>query len=116
VDAITGEHSHDDESSGGGSSGHDHSSSGELEEGSVMVFENSFLFTDLEPGTHTVSVVLNYDDHSAIQPPVIATETFKVKGNDGDGGGGIPAWALALGVVGGLIAGSAAMRFVGNKP
>ena len=83
---------------------------GGLVENPTMWFENTFDFTDLTPGKHTVAVALMYDDHTPFQPPIIATETFTVEGgSSGDGDDdGIATWllivtggiGLALGVVG----------------
>ena len=122
-DILTGEHSHE--------AGEDHSTTsatGAMEdqedeetalgnpaglvENPVMWTENSYTFTNLEPGYHTVAVALNYDDHSPYSPPVLTSQTFFVEG--GDDGSGVPWWALALGVVGGLVLGGAGMKLAGR--
>jgi methionine-rich copper-binding protein CopC len=109
---ITGEHSHDEgEDQSAGSSG---SNPGGLVENPLMWFENSYTFTNLEPGFHTVTVALNYDNHDPIEPQVFQSATFRVTGGDDDGKG-IPAWALALGVVGGLVVGGIGVKLVGSR-
>ncbi len=90
---------------------------GGLVENPVMVVDNSYTFTNLEPGYHTVSVVLNYDNHTPYNPPVIESKTFRVEGS-GSGGSsdsGVPVWALALGVVGGLVVGGVGMKLAGSR-
>jgi methionine-rich copper-binding protein CopC len=86
---------------------------GGLAENPVMTFQNSFTFTNLEPGWHTVAVALTYDDHTLIDPPVMAAQTFRVEGDDGSDG--IPVWALILGVLAGLFAGGAGMELLGSR-
>ncbi len=112
---LTGEaHSHDT----GASSGHSHESSSSesedpngLVENPVMWNTNSYTFKDLEPGVHTVAVVLNYADHSSYSPPVVTSMNFVV--GDSGGGGGVETWmfiaglgiAAAVGLAGGRILG-----------
>jgi methionine-rich copper-binding protein CopC len=127
VDVITGEHSHDEMDMSGatgasGSTGATDTSSGSSgamaempAENPVMWVENSYTFTNLEPGVHTVAVVLNYDNHTAYNPPVIASQSFHVKGGSDDDSGGIPAWTLALGVIGGLVVGGVGMKLAGSR-
>ena len=104
-DAMTDRDMDDDEAG--------HEFDGGLVENPAMWVENSFTLTDLEPGVHTVSVVLNHDDHTPLSPAVIASESFAIGGGSGDDG--IPVWALALGVVGGLVVGGAGMKLVGGR-
>jgi methionine-rich copper-binding protein CopC len=134
VDAFTGAHSHDDAEShddmamdDDDDEAHDddmaedmamddestdgHAFDGGLVENPAMVIENSFLLTDLEPGVHTVSVVLNYDNHAPFDPPVIATQTFEIEGDSG----GIPAWTLVLAIAGGLVVGGIGMKLAGSR-
>jgi hypothetical protein len=87
---------------------------GGLVENPVLWVENSFTFTDLEPGVHTVSVVLNYDNHTPFDPPVIASQSFTI-GGAGDDDSGIPAWTLALAIAGGLVVGGVGMKLVGGN-
>jgi methionine-rich copper-binding protein CopC len=130
VDALTGEHSHDEMDMTGaagasGSTGSTDTTSGSsgamadmpggLAENPVMWVENSYTFTNLEPGVHTVSVVLNYDNHTAYDPPVIASQSFHVKGGSDDDSGGIPAWTLAIGVIAGLVVGGVGMKLAGSR-
>jgi methionine-rich copper-binding protein CopC len=110
---ITGEHSHG-EGSEDQSAGRSGSNPGSLVENPLMWFENSYTFTNLEPGVHTVTVVLNYDNHDPIEPPVFQSATFHVTGGDEDGDD-IPAWALALGIVGGLVVGGIGVKLVGSR-
>ena len=131
VDVLTGEHSHDegddheDEMAGstgatGAADDHEEDEAdvaempGGLVENPVMWVENSYMFTNLEPGTHAVAVVLNYDDHTPYDPPVLAAQSFRVEGGSDDDGG-IPAWTLALGVIGGLVAGGIGMKLAGSR-
>jgi hypothetical protein len=126
VDILTGEHSHEEgdehdmaDSTGATGATDDHEDDmaempGGLVENPVMWVENSYTFTNLEPGNHTVAVVLNYDNHSTYDPPVIASQTFRVTGGSA-GDDGIPAWALALGVVGGLVVGGVGMKLAGSR-
>lgn len=126
VDVITGAHSHDDamaddhdedmaddEMSEDEMADHEEMDGG-LVENPVMWVENSFTFTDLEPGVHTVSVVLNYDNHTPFDPPVIASQSFTI-GGAGDDDSGIPAWTLALAIAGGLVVGGVGMKLVGGN-
>ncbi len=128
TDIFTGEHTHSDTATGatGSSGGMDMSGSsgttaesnnpGGLVENPIMWAENSYTFKNLEPGNHTVTVVLNYDNHTPFNPPVLATKTFRVEGGSSDSGGsGVPAWTLALGVVGGLIVGGVGMKLAGSR-
>jgi len=85
-----------------------------MAENPVMWVENSYTFTNLEPGVHTVSVALFHDDHTPFSPPVIASQTFTV-GGSGDGSGGIPVWALVIGIVGGLAVGGVGMKLMGSR-
>jgi methionine-rich copper-binding protein CopC len=116
VEVLTGTHSHEEGSSSGG---HSHgqapmtSSPGGLVENPVMWVDNSYTFRNLEPGFHTVTVVLNYDNHEPLDPPVMATATFRIEG--GEGGSGLPAWTVVLGLVAGLVIGAASMRFAGGR-
>ena len=54
-----------------------------MAENPVMWVENSYTFTGLEPGVHTVSVALFHDDHTPFSPPVIASQSFTVAGSGG---------------------------------
>jgi hypothetical protein len=110
VDVITGSHSHED-GEDAAEEDHDEEMDGGLVENPAMWVENSFSFTGLEPGVHTATIVLNYDDHTPLDPPVIASQTFTVGGGDHDDGG-IPAWTLIVAVIGGLVVGSIGMKFV----
>ncbi|HEU0072713.1 MAG TPA: copper resistance protein CopC [Dehalococcoidia bacterium] len=126
VDVIAGTHSHDDATT----DDHDEDMAGDdmsedemtgqeemdggLVENPVMWVENSFTFTGLEPGVHTVSVVLNYDNHTPLNPPVIASHSFTISGAGG-GDGGIPAWTLALAIAGGLVVGGVGMKLAGGR-
>ena len=123
VDVLAGEHGHDDEEMAGttGATGaDDHGDNtddssenpGGLVENPIMWPDNTYTFTNLEPGYHTVAVALTYDDHTLFDPPVIAAQTFRVDGGDS---GGIPVWALALGVIGGLVVGGLGMKLVGSR-
>jgi hypothetical protein len=124
VELLSGEagHSHDEEEA---DDSHSHSSASEADDGEerpggmvenpAMSFKDTFAFTNLEPGVHTVTVALTYDDHSIIDPPVLASTSFTVRPDDG-GDGGIPAWALALGVVAGVVIGGGAVRWIGTRP
>jgi methionine-rich copper-binding protein CopC len=129
VDVFTGTHSHDAEMSGDDAemSSDDEMSHDEMEEmddheelpgglveNPVMWVENSFTFTDLEPGVHTATIVLNYDNHMPVDPPVIATQSFTI-GSAGGDDGGIPAWTLAIAVVGGLAVGGVGMKLAGGR-
>jgi methionine-rich copper-binding protein CopC len=128
VDVLTGEHSHDedmemaddheemadDETSDDEMADHEEMPGG-LAENPVMWVENSYTFTDLEPGVHTVSVVLNYDNHTPLDPPVIASQSFTVSGAGGNDDGGIPAWTLVIAVVGGLAVGGIGMKLAGGR-
>ncbi len=116
VDVIAGSHSHDDDDAHDGHDGEmvddaGHELDGGLVENPTMWIENSFTLTDLEPGVHTVSVVLNHDNHIPLDPPVIASQAFAVSGDDG----GIPAWTLVLAIAGGLVAGGVGMKLVGGR-
>ncbi len=117
VDVIAGTHSHDNDETHADDDKDDdeagHELDGGLVENPAMWIENSFRFTDLEPGMHTVSVVLNHDNHMPLDPPVIASQSFAIDG--GSGGDGIPPWALALAVAGGLIVGGAGMWLAGRR-
>jgi copper resistance protein C len=124
-DVLTGSHSHDMEDMSGDAAAADATpddamSSDDMADGlaenPVMWVENSYKFTDLEPGVHTVSVALFHDDHTPYSPPVIASQTFTV-GGVGVGGddGGIPAWTLAVAVLGGLVVGGAGMKLAGTR-
>jgi hypothetical protein len=114
-------HSHDEEeaddshghSSNGAADGEEQS--GGMAENPAMSFKDTFTFTNLEPGVHTVTVALTYDDHSIMDPPVLASTSFTVR-PAGGGDGDIPAWALALGVVAGVVIGGGAVRWIGAKP
>jgi len=121
VDVITGAHSHDDAAM----DDHDEDMAedemtdheemdGGLVENPVMWVENSFTFTSLEPGVHTVAVSLNYDNHEPFNPPIIASQSFTIGGDGGDDGG-IPAWTLALAIAGGLVVGGVGMKLVGGR-
>ena len=132
VDVITGAHSHDDDVDGShdddakdddmdddhnhnGDMADDdagHKFDGGLLENPAMWVENSFTLVDLEPGVHTVSVVLIHDNHTPLQPAVIASQTFAIEGDDG---GSVPAWTLALAIAGGLVVGGFGMRLVGDR-
>ena len=82
----------------------------------VIWAENSYRFTDLAPGVHTVSVVLIHDDHTPLQPPVVAWQSFTVGGaSEDDSGSGVPAWTLALAIAGGLVVGGVGMKLVGGR-
>lgn len=107
VDLLTSGHEHSHEN------GDDDHSTDISEDGEVMWYDNSYTFTDLEPGHHTVTVVLNYDDHSPLNPPVFASRTFQVEG--AESGGGVPVWALALGVIGGLVIGGAGVKLAAGR-
>jgi methionine-rich copper-binding protein CopC len=126
IELLSGEagHSHDDEadSMASHSSGASHDSEdgdellGGMKENPAMSFKDTFNFTDLTPGVHTVTVALTYDDHSIMDPPVLASTSFTVRPADGgDDNGGVPAWVLALGVVASIVAGGGAMRLIGTK-
>jgi methionine-rich copper-binding protein CopC len=75
--------------------------------GDIMTTEDSYTFTSLEPGIHTVFAALFYDDHTPFVPPVITGTTFRVTGTGG-GDGGVDVWVpivvgvAALAVGGGL--------------
>jgi methionine-rich copper-binding protein CopC len=84
-------------------------------ENPVMWVENSYTFTDLAPGVHTVSVALFHDDHTPLSPPVIASQTFTVGGAGGSDSGGVATWVLAIGIIGGLVVGGAGMKLAGNR-
>jgi methionine-rich copper-binding protein CopC len=120
VDVIAGEdHSHDAAGATGasGSTGgmaDMTGGSGGMVENPAMSVSNSFTFTDLEPGVHTVAVSLTYDDHTPFNPPVIASTSFRVQGSD-SGSSGIPTWALILGVIAGLVIGGVGMKLVGSR-
>lgn len=123
-DVLTGSHSHEDMAmqdsssadstpeSGTDSTAMDDSSG--MAENPVMWVENSHKFEDLAPGVHTISVALFHDDHTPLNPPVIASQSFTIGGAGGDDGG-IPAWTLALAIVGGLVVGGAGMKLVGGR-
>ena len=85
---------------------------GGLVENPVMWTENSYTFTNLEPGYHTVSVVLNHDDHTPLSPAVVAAQTFRVEDNDS---GSLPVWALALGVIAGLVVGGVGVKLASSR-
>jgi hypothetical protein len=86
-----------------------------MAENPVMWVENSYTFTGLEPGVHTVSVALFHDDHTPFSPPVIASQSFTVAGSGGSTSSGIPTWALVVGIIGGLVVGGAGMKLAGNR-
>jgi methionine-rich copper-binding protein CopC len=130
VDVLTGTHSHSDtamdstgatgstgsmDMSGSSGSSAETNNPGGLVENPVMTVDNSYTFTHLETGYHTVSVVLNYDNHTPFNPPVIESKTFRVENGSSDSSGGIPVWALALGVIGGLVVGGVGMKLVGSR-
>ena len=119
VDVLSGGHSHAEEddhsdnmASSTGAGDEIAGRPGGLVENPIMWVENSYTFTDLEPGFHTVSVVLNHDDHSPFSPALIAAQTFRVEGDDS---GGIPVWTLVLGVMGGLVVGGLGMKLAGSR-
>jgi methionine-rich copper-binding protein CopC len=116
VDVLTGSHSHEEEAD----EEHDEETADEettdpngLVENPLMWAENSYTFRDLRPGVHTVTVGLTYDDHELFDPPVMASQTFVIEGDDD--GGGIPAWALVVAIAGGLIVGGLGMKLAGNR-
>lgn len=121
LELLTGEaadHSHDDEMEATpAAGGHmedeaaEEKPPGGMKKNPMMVSTNSFTFTDLEPGVHTVTVVLTYDDHTLMQPPVLASASFRVRPK----GGGVPLWGLAVGVAAGLAAGAAVAWAVGRR-
>lgn len=119
VELLTGEeagHSQEGAETPSASDSHDADESkhaGGMAENPMMIAKDTFTFTDLEPGVHTVTVALTYDDHSLLVPPVLASTSFTVKPDDA--GGGVPAWTIALGAVAGLAAGAAGMKFVGSR-
>ncbi len=102
-----------DSSSSSGDSGAMDDSSG-MTENPVMWVDNSHKFEDLAPGVHTISVALFHDDHTPLNPPVIASQSFTI-GGAGGGDSGIPAWTLALAVVGGLVVGGVGMKLAGDR-
>jgi methionine-rich copper-binding protein CopC len=117
LDVLTGmsEHSHDENGHASETTTHEDMKSaadGGLVENPVMTFQNSYTFSNLKPGVHTITVVLNYDNHQPLQPPVIASRTFTVEGEDG---GGAPLWTLAAAGLVGLAAGSVAMKLVERR-
>ncbi len=72
-----------------------------LVENPIMAFSNSYTFTNLQPGVHTIAVALNHDNHTPFNPPVIATQSFSIKGStSSSGSNGVPLWTLF--VTGGL--------------
>jgi hypothetical protein len=87
---------------------------GGLVENPVMWVENSFTFTGLEPGVHTVAVSLTYDNHQPFDPPVIVSQSFTI-GGGGEDNGGLPAWTLALAIAGGLVVGGVGMKLAGGR-
>lgn len=125
LDVITGAHSHDDAAM----DDHDEEMTddemsednmdgqadlpGGLVENPAMWVENSFTFTGLEPGVHTVAVSLTHDNHEPFDPPVIASQSFTIGGAGDDGG--IPAWSLALAIAGGLVVGGVGMKLAGGR-
>jgi methionine-rich copper-binding protein CopC len=122
VDVLTG-HSpeegadHEDDASGSTGTSEEHEDDtaenpGGLVENPVMWTENSYTFTNLEPGYHTVSVVLNHDDHTPLSPAVVAAQTFRVEDNDS---GSLPVWALALGVIAGLVVGGVGVKLASSR-
>ncbi len=100
--------------SSGGMAMTESGSSGTVEN-PAMVFSNTYTLKNLDPGMHTVTVVLNYDNHTPFNPPVIESRTFRVAGSTGGSSGGIPTWALIAGVVVGVVAGAAGMRLIAVK-
>jgi hypothetical protein len=119
VDVLSGTHSHDDEMSDeemdDDHADEDGMDDGGLVENPVMWVENNYTFMDLEPGVHTATVVLNYDNHTPLNPPVIASQTFTVAGAGDSDDDGIPAWTLAIAVGGGLIVGGVGMKLAGPR-
>ena len=129
VDVLTGTHTHMDMSGSTGATGSsgamDMSGSsgstaqtnnpGGLVENPVMVVADSYTFTNLEPGYHTVTVVVNYDNHTPFNPPVIESKTFRVEDSSSGSGDGIPIWALIIGVIGGLVVGGAGMKLAAAR-
>jgi methionine-rich copper-binding protein CopC len=121
LDVITASHSHDedmadmsdDETSDDGTAGNGEEMPGGMVENPAMWVDNSYTFTDLEPGVHTATVALFHDDHTPLDPPVIASQSFTIGGGGDDGG--IPAWTLAIAIIGGLAVGGIGMKLAGGR-
>jgi hypothetical protein len=121
LELLTGEnagHGHDESEEGmhgGGATPEpdDEEHPGGLAENPVMVAKNDYTFTNLEPGVHTVTVALTFDDHSLIEPPILASASFRVRPDEGDGG--VPVWSLAAGIVAGLAVGVVGGRIISGS-
>ena len=106
VDVLTGTHTHMDMSGSTGATGSsgamDMSGSsgstaqtnnpGGLVENPVMVVADSYTFTNLARLSHR-DVVVNYDNHTPFNPPVIESKTFRVEDSSSGSGDDIPSGA-----------------------